>query len=48
MRTTFSTPQETIVSIAIASENKEDSKSIEKVEELTTCYQLNYILPLHK
>ena len=35
MRTTFSTPQETIVSIPNASENKEASKSIEKVEQFT-------------
>ena len=35
MKTTFSTPQETIVSIPNASENKEASKSIEKVEQFT-------------
>ena len=35
MKTSFSTPQETIVSIPNASENKEASKSIEKVEQFT-------------
>ena len=35
MKTSFSTPQETIVSIPKASENKEASKSIEKVEQFT-------------
>ena len=35
MNTSFSTPQETIVSIPNASENKEASKSIEKVEQFT-------------
>ena len=35
MKTSFSTPQETIVSIPNAGENKEASKSIEKVEQFT-------------
>ena len=35
MKTFFSKPQETIVSIPNASENKEASKSIEKVEQFT-------------
>ena len=35
MKTSFSTPQETIVSIPNTSENKEASKSIEKVEQFT-------------
>ena len=35
MKTSFSTPQETIVSIPNASENKEASKSIEKVGQFT-------------
>ena len=35
MKTSFSTPQETIVSIPNARENKEASKSIEKVEQYT-------------
>ena len=35
MRTTFSTPQETIVSIPDTKENTETSKSIEKVEQFT-------------
>ena len=35
MKTSFSTPQETIASIPNASENKEASKSIEKVEQFT-------------
>ena len=35
MKASFSTPQETIVSIPHASENKEASKSIEKVEQFT-------------
>ena len=35
MKTSFSTPQETIVSIPNASENKDASKSIEKVEQFT-------------
>ena len=35
MKTSFSTPQETIVGIQNASENKESSKSIEKIEEFT-------------
>ena len=35
MKTSFSTPQETNVSIPNASENKEASKSIEKVEQFT-------------
>ena len=35
MKTSFSAPQETIVSIPNASENKEASKSIEKVEQFT-------------
>ena len=35
MKNSFSTPQETIVSIPNASENKEASKSIEKVEQFT-------------
>ena len=35
MKTSFSTPQETIVSIPNASENKEASESIEKVEQFT-------------
>ena len=35
MKTFFSTPQETIVSIPNASENKEASKSIEKVGQFT-------------
>ena len=35
MKTSFSKPQETIVSIPNASENKEASKSIEKVEQFT-------------
>lgn len=35
MKTSFSTPQETIVSIPNASENKEASSSIEKVEQFT-------------
>ncbi len=35
MKTSFSTPQETIVSIPNAIENKEASKSIEKVEQFT-------------
>ena len=35
MKTSFSTPQETIVSIPNASENKEVSKSIEKVGQFT-------------
>ena len=35
MKASFSTPQETIVSIPDASENKEASKSIEKVEQFT-------------
>ena len=35
MKTSFSKPQETIVSIPNVSENKEASKSIEKVEQFT-------------
>ena len=35
MRTTFSTPQETIVSIPDTKENTETSKSIQNVEEFT-------------
>ena len=35
MKTSFSTPQETIVSIPNASENKEASKSIKQVEQFT-------------
>ena len=35
MKTSFSTPQETIVNIPNTSENKEASKSIEKVEQFT-------------
>ena len=35
MKTSFSTPQETIVSIPNTTENKEASKSIEKVEQFT-------------
>ena len=35
MKTSFSTPQETIVSIPNASENEEASKSIKKVEQFT-------------
>ena len=35
MKTSFSTPQEAIVSIPNASENKEASKSIERVEQFT-------------
>ena len=35
MKTSFSTPQETIISIPNASENKEASKSIEKVGQFT-------------
>ena len=35
MQTSFSTPQETFVSIPNANENKEASKSIEKVEQFT-------------
>ena len=35
MKNSFATPQETIVSIPNASENKEASKSIEKVEQFT-------------
>ena len=35
MKTSYSTPQETNVSIPNASENKEASKSIEKVEQFT-------------
>ena len=35
MKNSFSTPQETIVSIPNASENKEASKSIQKVEQFT-------------
>ena len=35
IKTSFSTPQEPIVSIPNASENKEASKSIEKVEQFT-------------
>ena len=35
MKTSFSTPQETIISIPNTSENKETSKSIEKVEQLS-------------
>ena len=35
MKTSFSTPQETIFNIPNASENREASKSIEKVEQFT-------------
>ena len=35
MKTSFSTPQETIVNIPNVNENKEASKSIEKVEQFT-------------
>ena len=35
MKTSFSIPQETIVSIPNTSDNKESSKSIEKVEQFT-------------